>query len=147
MKSRPSICVQNAQRKVRVDFPALQAFAEAALTAASRTKPRKGSVIDQLQQITIVLVSDARIAALHQQFMNIAGPTDVITFHHGDIVISVDTAKANARSYRTSTEAEIRLYIVHGILHLMGFDDTSASAARTMAKTQERVVARAEALM
>ena len=147
MKSRPSICVHNLQRKVRVALPKLQAFADVALEIACGMKPRKGSVLPELQQVAVILVSDARIAALHRQFMNIAGPTDVITFHHGDIFISVETAQANARRYRTTTDAEIRLYIAHGILHLLGFDDKRAAAARTMARTQERLVAQAEAAM
>ena len=147
MKSPASIRVHNSQRKVRVALPALQAFAAAALQTASAMKPRKGGVLSQLEGVHVILVSDARIAALHQQFMNIAGPTDVITFHHGEIFISVETAKANARRYRTTIDAEVRLYIAHGLLHLVGFDDTTAAASRTMAKTQERIVARAEAAM
>lgn len=147
MNSRPAIRVHNSQRKVRVALPKLQAFADAALEIASGMKPPKGSVLPELQQVDVMLVSDGRIAALHQQFMNIAGPTDVITFHHGEIFVSAETAKANARRYRTTPNAEIRLYIAHGILHLLGFDDTTPTAARMMAKTQERIVAQAEALI
>ena len=145
MRSPTSIRVHDSQRKVRVALRKLQAFAAAALEIASALKPRKGGVLPQLQQVDVILVSDARIAALHERFMNIAGPTDVITFQHGEIFISVETAEANARRYRTTTDAELRLYIVHGLLHLLGLDDTTARAARTMAKTQERIVARAEA--
>ena len=147
MKSGPSIRLHNSQRQVRVAIEKLQAFADAALEIASRLKPRTGGVLPELQQVDVILVSDARIAALHQQFMNIAGPTDVITFHHGEIFISVQTARTNARRYRTTTDAEIRLYIAHGILHLLGFSDKTAAAARTMTKTQERIVAEAEAAM
>lgn len=147
MKSRSSIRVHNAQRKVRVALPELQAFADAALEIAAGMKQRKGGVLAELEQVDVILVSDARIAALHQQFMHIAGPTDVITFHHGEIFVSVETAKANARRFRTTTGAEIRLYIAHGILHLLGLDDKTAAAARAMAKTQERIVAQAEAAM
>lgn len=147
MKSRPSIRVFNSQRKVRVTLLRLQAFADAALALASGMTPRKGGVLAELPQVDVILVSDARIAALHQQFMNIAGPTDVITFHHGEIFVSVETAKANARRFRTTSDAEIRLYIAHGLLHLQGFSDKTAAAARTMAKTQERIVAEAEAAM
>ena len=147
MKSCPSIRVHNSQRKLRVALPKLQAFAHAALEIASGMKPRKGGVLAKLQQVDVILVSDSRIAALHQQFMDIAGPTDVITFNHGEIFVSVETAKSNARRFRTTTDAEIHLYIAHGILHLLGFDDTTAAAARAMARTQERIVAQAEAAM
>ena len=141
------IRVHNGQRKMHVHLRELQRFADAAFRVSSRMKPRRGSVLHQLPQIDVMLVSDARIAALHKRFMNIAGPTDVITFQHGEIFVSVETAKANARHFRTTTDSEIRLYIVHGILHLLGFDDTTPAAARAMTKTQARVVARAEAAM
>ena len=147
MKRLPVIRVYNSQRKVRVAVTELQTFADAALKIALRMKPRSGGVLPQLPEVNAVLVSDAKIAALHKQFMNIAGPTDVITFQHGDIFASVETARANARRYRTTTEAEIRLYIAHGLLHLLGFDDTTPAAARTMTKKQEHLVAQAEAEM
>lgn len=145
MKAAPRIRVHNRQRKVRLDVGALQIFAESALRTATGTKQRAGSVLQDLEQLDVMLVSDARIVALHKRFMDINGPTDVITFQHGEIFVSVETAKANARRFRTTTDAEIRLYIAHGILHLLGFDDTTPSAARTMAKAQERLVATAEA--
>lgn len=145
MNAAPRIGVHNRQRKLRVDVAALQVFAESALRAAMATKPRPASVWHELEQLDVMLVSDARIAALHKQFMDIAGPTDVITFQHGEIFVSIETAKANADRFHTTADAEVRLYIAHGILHLMGFDDTTPSAARTMAKAQERLVAAAEA--
>ena len=144
MRAPSRIGLHNRQRKVLVDVAALCTFAESALGAATGTKPRTGSVLQDLERLDVMLVSDARIAALHRRFMNIAGPTDVITFQHGEIFVSAETAKANARRFRTTTDAEIRLYIAHGILHLMGFDDTTPSAARMMAKAQERLVAAAE---
>ncbi len=145
MNAALRIGVHNRQRKLRVDVAALQVFAESALRAAMATKPRPASVWHELEQLDVMLVSDARIAALHKQFMDIAGPTDVITFQHGEIFVSIETAKANADRFHTTADAEVRLYIAHGILHLMGFDDTTPSAARTMAKAQERLVAAAEA--
>ncbi len=61
------------------------------------------------------------MAALHLQFMNIAGPTDVLTFQHGEIVISVETAQENAVRFGHEVEAEIRLYLVHGYPPFVGF--------------------------
>ncbi len=55
-------------------------------------------------EVNVVLVSDRRMAALHQRFMQIAGPTDVLTFQHGEIVVSVETAQANAARFRSSTD-------------------------------------------
>ena len=141
------IRVYNAQRRMPVHLRALQAFADAAFRRAASMKARRGGVLHELTEIDVVLVSDARIAALHRRFMNIAGATDVITFDHGEIFISVETAKANARRFRSTLEEEIRLYIAHGLLHLLGFDDTKPAAARAMTKAQERLVAAADAAM
>jgi probable rRNA maturation factor len=125
-----AITVRNFQRKLRMDCAALQRFAERALEKIPN---------HSLGQIDVLLISDRRIATLHRQFMNIAGPTDVITFQHGEIFISVETAKRNARRFRSSTANEVKLYIVHGLLHLHGYDDKTATEARAMEKTQRRI--------
>ena len=145
MNASPSLRVRNLQRKLRVDTRELEAFAERALSVVGKWKERRGGVLHSLQNVDVLLVSDRRIAELHQRFMDIAGPTDVITFQHGEVFISTETADANARRFATTVDAEIRLYIVHGLLHLAGFDDKTAAAASLMAKTQERVVAAASA--
>jgi len=76
--------------------------------------------------------------------MNIPGATDVITFQHGEIFVSVETALRQARRYRSSVEKEIKLYLVHGLLHLEGFDDTSAVKARAMESAQTRLLSALE---
>ncbi|MGZ5552114.1 MAG: rRNA maturation RNase YbeY [Chthoniobacterales bacterium] len=131
-----AITVRNLQRKQRFDCAALQQFAERALAGI----PRKHS----LGEIDLLLVSDRRIATLHRQFMNIAGPTDVITFQHGEIFVSVETAKRNARRFRSSTLDEVKLYIVHGLLHLHGYEDKTAQGTRAMERAQSRIVKAAE---
>jgi len=73
--------------------------------------------------------------------MNEPEPTDVITFQHGEIVISVETAKRQARQFNTTLDHELRLYIVHGLFHLHGFDDNTAAGAAEMKRAQERLVA------
>jgi probable rRNA maturation factor len=83
------------------------------------------------------------MSALHGRFMNEAGPTDVISFQHGEIFISAEMAKRNARRFGNSLAHELRLYIVHGLLHLHGFDDRDAAGARAMAAQQQRILAKA----
>lgn len=140
MNVSPVIRVRNGQRRTRVDARRLERFATCAfqrccdLPAASRKNVRA------LPEISVVLVSDRRIAELHRRFMQIAGPTDVLTFHHGEIVVSAETARTNARRFRATVEDEIRLYIVHGFLHLLGFEDKTARGARAMESAQNRVL-------
>ena len=126
------ITVRNLQRKVRIDSRALQEFANCALEKIPN---------HSLGEIDVLLISDRRMAALHREFMNIAGPTDVITFQHGEIFISVETAKRNARRFRNSLAHEVKLYLVHGLLHLHGYDDKTAAGARQMEKRQQRILA------
>lgn len=138
MKRIPSITVRNAQRRLRFDLARLQDFSERALRRCLDRGP-DGPLV-RLTEVDVLLVSDKRIAALHKKFMNIAGPTDVITFQHGEIFISVETAARQARRFKSSTESEVRLYLVHGLLHLLGFDDTTPAEARRMEKVQTEIV-------
>ena len=137
----PAITVRDRQRTVRVNWRPLQDFADRALLASLKFPGRKSEVLSQLDEIGIALVSDRRIAQLHRRFLNEAGPTDVITFQHGEIFVSTETAQRQARAFRTSLEHELRLYIVHGLLHLRGYDDKTPAGAAEMKRLQEKLVA------
>ena len=134
------IIVRNRQRKVQVNSRALQEFAGRALPACLKLPGRKTEVLSQLDEVSVALVSDRRMAELHQCFLNEAGPTDVITFQHGEIVIGAETAQRQARTFRTSLEHELHLYIAHGLLHLRGYDDKTPAGAAEMKRLQESVV-------
>ncbi len=137
---RPVLVVLDRQRKVVLDRAALQQFGGRALALIRKKVPRfEATRLARLAEVSVVLVSDRRMAALHLQYMNVAGPTDVLTFEHGEIFISTETARANARRFRSTTRQEIELYLVHGLLHLSGCDDTSAGPARRMGRLQESV--------
>jgi len=86
------------------------------------------------------LISDRRMALLHRKFLGQSGPTDIMTFQHGEIFISVDTARRHARAFENSLLRELKLYIVHGLLHLHGFDDQTPSQAHKMKAAQERIL-------
>lgn len=137
MRDPPVLRVRNAQRKLRVDIGKLQQFGTCALRHCLELPAAQAL---ELREITVVLVSDRRIAALHKKFMRIVGPTDVLTFQHGEIVMSVETAQQNAERFSTSKEEEIRLYLVHGLLHLLGFDDQTPEQARAMESAQRRIL-------
>ena len=72
--------------------------------------------------------------------MHQTGPTDVLTFQHGEIFVSVQTAKSFARVFGNSLANELQLYIVHGLLHLHGVDDQTETGARKMKKVQEKIL-------
>ena len=138
----PRIFVHNRQRRLRLDRAGLEAFARRALPFCAH---EEGAGLTNLEEIHVILISDRRMSGLHRRFMQIAGPTDVITFDHGEIFISVETAQRQARTYRTSLGHELRLYLVHGLLHLRGFDDVDPAGRAAMQRAQDRIVREASA--
>ena len=139
----PEITVRNLQRKVPVDVVDLEMFARKAAELCLRLPRRKKSDLAQLREISVLIVSDRKIASLHRQFMNESGPTDVITFQHGEIFVGAESARRNARRFGNAFERELRLYVVHGLLHLHGFDDRNAASARRMEVVQRKILATA----
>ena len=139
----PEITVRNLQRKVPVDVVDLEMFARKAAELCLRLPRRKKSDLAQLREISVLIVSDRKIASLHRQFMNESGPTDVITFQHGEIFVGAESARRNARRFGNAFERELRLYVVHGLLHLHGFDDHNAASARRMQVVQRKILATA----
>src|SRR5262249_2489941 len=78
---------------------------------------------------------DREIARLHGEFLGAREPTDVLSFLIDDtaeIAVSVQTAARCARRHRSTLRAELALYVVHGVLHLCGFDDTDARSRLRM---------------
>lgn len=133
----PEISVRNRQRKIALDRAALERFARRALPLCAR---ERGHGLTSLEEIAVLLISDRKISALHHRFMQVEGPTDVITFQHGEIFISVETAQRQADAHHTSLDHELRLYLVHGLLHLHGFDDCVPAGRRHMQAVQEKIV-------
>lgn len=133
---KPTLELFNRQRKKRIDLAMFRSFAEAAMAQVAQ----RVSLVALPAEISVVFVSDVRIAAMHRDFLSADGPTDVITFRHGEIVISVETAERQARKFGTSFSHELRLYFVHGLLHLAGLDDLTGDDFEKMAETQEQIV-------
>ena len=139
MKSVPVITVRNLQRTVDVDLTALKNFARRAIDRCL-SLPKRKSVLSSLARVDVLLISDRRIASLHLRFQKIAGPTDVITFQHGEIFISAQTAQRLAAEFGTSTRREIELYLLHGLLHLHGFNDKTVADRRQMNAIQDKMM-------
>ncbi|MBL4849352.1 MAG: rRNA maturation RNase YbeY [Planctomycetes bacterium] len=102
-------------------------------------------------ELSVTLVDDARIAQLHLEYMQIPGPTDVISFPLGDpedpipilgeVVVSVDTAAREAAERGLSLKEELLRYVVHGTLHLFGYDDHEPEERERMHARQEELLA------
>ena len=139
LASPPAITVRNIQRSVLVSTGKLQRFAGIACKLVWQSRRPKSEIVS-LKQIDVLIVSDRRMAALHKKFCGIPGATDVLTFQHGEIVISADTAATQARMFHTNVTAEIQLYVLHGLLHLAGFDDATPSKRRRMHQLQKKLM-------
>ena len=105
-------------------------------------------------ELGIHFVTAKKMAEVNWQFLQHEGSTDVITFDYregyegevselaGEIYISVPDAKKQARELRTTWQEEIVRYVVHGILHLRGFDDLDAAKRKVMKREENRIVRR-----
>jgi probable rRNA maturation factor len=91
-------------------------------------------------EISVACVDDACIQRLNEHYLQHVGPTDVITFPlsapgaalEGEIVLSVETAQRVARELGHGANDEVLLYLIHGLLHLCGYDDHSPAQRRRM---------------
>ena len=116
--------IVNRQRRVPVALPPLRLFYE-------RVRRELGFAPES---VTIQLISDDSMARLNEKYRNKPGPTDVLSFpangarpsrsveYIGDIAISPETARRNARRFSRSLPEEMRILILHGMIHLAGFD-------------------------
>ena len=136
----PEISLRNLQRRISLNIAELEKFAANALRRCLQLQKRKRTDLRRLSAVAVWLISDRRISRLHLQFFGDSAPTDVITFHDGEIFISVETARRNARGFGNSLMSEIKLCIVHALLHLHGFDDQTPADLRGMKNTQEKIL-------
>jgi probable rRNA maturation factor len=102
--------------------------------------------------ITIILTDDAQIHELNKQYRGIDAPTDVLSFssgdtdpdsnrlYMGDVVISYPRAQAQAEAGGHLVEAELQLLVVHGVLHLTGYDHVEEQGKSRMRAAQAEIL-------
>ena len=102
--------------------------------------------------LSIAFLSDAEIARLHERYLNDPEPTDVLTFpgdpgedFAGEICVSAERAWLESRDRGVSFSSEMCLYLVHGWLHLQGYDDRSEQERMLMRRAEEETLAEVEA--
>jgi probable rRNA maturation factor len=139
--SLPALRLYNRQVAHRPNLPWLRRVAKAALPDCTRSIVSSEAPLNHLEEVEVTIVSDADIALVHGEFMNDPTPTDVITFHHGEILVSADTAMRQGADYGQTLDRELALYIIHGLLHLAGWDDYDPDDAARMAERQSAILA------
>jgi probable rRNA maturation factor len=138
------IIVGNHQQAAPVGERWLLLLENAARTAADLALARAAEPdppLAMLETVEVALVDDETSARVHQDFMGVEGATDVITFHHGELVISAPVAIRQAAEFGEPPLRELLRYIVHGLLHLAGHDDADPADRRRMEAAQEDIVA------
>jgi len=147
-----SVTIANRQRVQKINLRLLKKIT-AALLAELET---------QRAEIGICLVAAPEMTRLNETFLKHKDSTDVITFDYrtegragsplsadgahgvsrptilGEIYVCVDEAVLQARKFGTTWQSEVVRYLIHGVLHLLGFDDSSAGARRKMKREENR---------
>ncbi len=140
------VLISNRQRKVAVDCRRLRKVADLALE----------SLGFEDAELSVLLVSDRRIRQLNRQYLGRDRPTDVLAFSQwegggervqpawlGDVVISAETAEEQAGRAGADLNQELDLLLVHGVLHLIGYEHTGAQEeAVAMGRKQRQLLRR-----
>ncbi len=104
----------------------------------------------QSGEINFIVTNDKSINKINIQYLNTDTFTDVITFNFseedavvsGDVYISIERVEENAKKFRVSVEEEFRRILIHGILHLLGYNDSVAKDKRRMTRLENKFLRR-----
>ena len=145
------------QLDVQVEEPFVSAVSPDWLrTAARATLKRLGAQASQGAALALVITDDKALRALNRAYLGIDAPTDVLSFggespdfvsapdaepYLGDVVISYPRAQAQAAAAGHPVDAELALLVVHGVLHLLGYDHIRSDDKAAMWEQQVRVLA------
>jgi probable rRNA maturation factor len=136
----PEVFIANRQRALRVDLPRIRRIVRAALPLCLEECGPLPPVLARLPEVSASIVSTSAMSRVHVDFLGIEGPTDVITFPYGEILVCAPIAVENAARYGSTLDDELALYMIHGLLHLNGFDDLEPAPARRMRNRQAKIL-------
>jgi probable rRNA maturation factor len=145
------IYIQIAENLIRPDGskPVESALLERAVSQALAFAETRSQV-----DVTVVLADDAQIQDLNRQFLGVDAPTDVLAFpsdevdpdsqapYLGDVILSYPRAQSQASAAGHYVEAELQLLVVHGVLHLLGYDHADEEQKAAMWAAQAEILAR-----
>ncbi len=145
------LVLRNRQRLRKIDGQYLRRIALAVVADELKADPRFDSCRGE---IGIHIVTARRMAGLNRRFLGHGGSTDVITLEYdpwdkgtpdgrwtfGEIFVCIDEAIAQAKRFRTTWQSEVARYVIHGILHLRGYDDLQPAARRRMKREETRLL-------
>ena len=139
-KPKPTvISISNRQRAVRISQERLRRL----IRHVARSEGQR------LAEVDLAIVGDDDIAGLNRDFRSHSGPTDVLSFDLSEagrtgivaqLVVSGSTAKKQGQARGTGAQRELMLYVVHGLLHLMGYEDLSIRGAARMHAREDEIL-------
>lgn len=137
------IDISNRQKKIVINKKRIRYIAQQTLKIKNTSSA----------ELSISFVGTKRMHALNKRFRNIDHPTDVLAFSMregkdsalnvgllGDVVICPEIVKKYAQIYRTALNQEMQLDLIHGILHLLGYRDSSSKNRMLMQQEQQRII-------
>lgn len=141
ISGRLNLVTKNFQKKIPINP---KSFKKTILKTLSLENIKKNG------EITVSFVNERKIKELNLRYLGRNTPTDVLAFNiseafqenkiFADIVISTDTAIRNSRLFKTSNLYELHLYVIHGLLHILGYDDKTQKHKEIMHKKAQRVL-------
>ncbi len=120
---------------------------EGRLVHAVRTVLRQAGIVRGV--VSVAVVDDPEIHRLNRQHLRHNYPTDVLSFLleaeegalEGEIIVSADTARTSAPHFDWNPADELLLYVIHGALHLVGYDDQTPDARQVMRRQEAAILA------
>lgn len=141
------ISVENFYKKIPINLILVSKIAKKILRYEGKSKGG----------LSIVFVADTKIKALNKKFLKKGQPTDVLAFDYsedsycrgkniflGEIIISSQAALRQAKIFKTNLSHEIVLYVIHGILHLVGYDDHDTREIQKMRQREKKLIQRVD---
>ena len=139
--------IRNRQRKIPFDLAFIRDMAQRALPACCAAVRSSDSALEGLEEIEATILSNRAISKVHGEFFHDPAPTDVITFPYGEILIGAGVVSENAAHFGHGASEEAALCVIHGLLHLAGWDDQTAREAKDMAQKQEQIFKMARGML
>ncbi|MDD5156000.1 MAG: rRNA maturation RNase YbeY [Candidatus Omnitrophica bacterium] len=141
-----NIAIKNLQNKITVSRRILSEIKK-----VIRKTWKSQGYTNKEAEITVCLANNRRMRRLNLRYLGKDKPTDVLAFDltakdktHtrliADIIVSAETAAANARRFKTNASYELLLYVVHGLLHILGYDDKGLRQRKIMQAKAARIL-------
>jgi len=140
----PELLIVSQQRSVRYDEARLGLLVREAMPSCVTIAETLGGPLSRLDHIECTVLGTRAMARVHREFLDIRGPTDVITFPYGEILVCAPVAASRAGEFGHDVTTELALYCIHGLLHLAGHDDLTPREAGNMARIQEKLLRSAQ---